>query len=218
MDALDIHLQEFKSLRDEIVSRLQVTTNLVIAEVTLLGTGFSFAEKSPDVLVGAAFASSCLWVTWLELVEGIFKIAAYIDLILSPSLAGLDSSALRWERFLRLIGQHVTDRDYEGIPNVSHAALDIVQVRSTRWAIPYITFIFGITPVFVLAFYSYLVITSSSLQNNLVAYRIRIFISIFAICMHVYAWARFFSYTRFRKSVELAILTARAANTANVTS
>lgn len=149
-DLQAVHLAEFDRLREEIDNRTQLSTNLVIAELTAFGAGISFFDKVPDVLVGLALVSSYLWLLWLDHTEQIYKIAAYIGCRLAPRMRA-GEEALGWEHFLRVLdagGVAAT----EALFGVSAERRE-VEVQPTRNVGRYIMLLFGVSPPALLLLY-----------------------------------------------------------------
>jgi hypothetical protein len=98
----EVDLAEFDRLRQEIDNRTQLSTSLVVADLTALGAGLSVFGKVPEVAIALAGVSSFLWLLWLDHTAQIYKVAAYISLRIAPRLQqGLDHELLGWELFLR---------------------------------------------------------------------------------------------------------------------
>src|SRR5437588_5584259 len=103
----EVDLTEFVRLRDEIDNRTDLSTKLVLAEITALGAGLSVmgrVPELPDVMLGLAAVSTFLWLFWMDHTEQIYKIALYIAQRLAPRLQQSHPGSLAWEKFGRGLG------------------------------------------------------------------------------------------------------------------
>src|ERR1700761_621565 len=98
----DFHKSEYEALRQETNTHQTFANAIIGLEVTALGVGISLGGKSPYVLAGLAIVTAMLWVSYLDHLEGMFRIAAYIILELRPRVSGICTHpVLSWEIFLR---------------------------------------------------------------------------------------------------------------------
>jgi hypothetical protein len=103
-DSVDGHavdLAEYERLRGEIDNRTQIANGLFALELTALAAGLASFDAFPDVAIGIAVASTCLWMLWTDQEVQVWKIAAYLEIELAPRLREVNPGALGWERFLR---------------------------------------------------------------------------------------------------------------------
>jgi hypothetical protein len=149
--ALDVDLAEFGALRDEIGSRTQITTTIIVAELAAVGTGLPLVGAVPDAALGVAAASSLLWLLWLDHAASVHKIAAYLAIALRRRLrAAAGSDVLGWEAFYRRV-----DRGGDE----AHAALGlagttVARLGETRPVGRYIHVLFGGTSIAALVVYA----------------------------------------------------------------
>lgn len=152
-DKQAVYLLEFEKLRQEIDNRTQISSNLVFAELTALGVGFSFYDKIPDVLIGLTIISCFLWLLWLDQTVQIYKIAAYIGCRLSPNLKKISAVGFEWESFLRIIDKGGAKAALI-LYGPSRMKDKLVKVHPTEYIGSYITILFGVLPPLFLIIYS----------------------------------------------------------------
>ncbi|MFC4907415.1 hypothetical protein [Actinomadura gamaensis] len=96
-----IKLGEFQALRQEITNRLTISYTILGLGLAAFGTGFSVANRSSHVLAALSGVSALLWLYWTDNSLSIHRIAAYIAVVLAPSLNARDADVLTWESFFR---------------------------------------------------------------------------------------------------------------------
>jgi hypothetical protein len=101
-DVAAVHIAEYQALRQEVNNRQTLSYALVAADLAAFGTGLSIGIKYPPALFALAIVSSLLWLFWLAQTMQIYRIAAYVALVLKPRLKELyGSDLLEWEEYVR---------------------------------------------------------------------------------------------------------------------
>jgi hypothetical protein len=124
----EIDLAEFNQLRLEINNRTDISTKLVLGQITVLGIGVSLAgagetvaSKLPAIFPGICAVSSILWLLSMSHVHQIYKLGGYIACKLAPRLRCLAGAwLLGWEEYSRLM-----DRDDPERYKLSHSKIYI---------------------------------------------------------------------------------------------
>jgi hypothetical protein len=147
MDSGDVHKVEYEQLMAE--SRLHNTTAsaIVSLEVAALGVGIPIAIKSqPYVLAALAGLTLILWLRYLDHVAGIYRVAAYVALVLRPKFADLtgDKSVFGWESFFRRLRRGDQIDGVEGVTGRDALGEKIL-------GLGYTSGLFGLTPPVMLA-------------------------------------------------------------------
>jgi hypothetical protein len=101
-NAVTVHVAEYQALRQEVNNRQTISNALVAADLTAFGVGVSATHESLAVLTALSVVSSLLWLFWLVQTLQIYRIAAYVALVLRPRLASLcHGDLLDWELYVR---------------------------------------------------------------------------------------------------------------------
>ena len=149
-DAIDVDIAEFGALRDEINNRTNLAYTLIGLQLATLGAGLAVIDKVPEVVIGLAAASSFLWLSWLDHVGQIYKIAAYVSLRLSPRLRRQFDGVLGWELFLRELDAGGSQATQALFPGRDDPGLKLAPTVSVNW---YTGLLFGASPPLLLGGY-----------------------------------------------------------------
>jgi hypothetical protein len=144
-----VDLVEFDRLRQEIDNRTQIANGLVGLQLTALGAGFTVFHAYPDVVIGLAVVSAFLWLLWIDHAGQIWKIAAYLSIDMAHRLRASSPGALGWESFYRRLD--LGGADARAVLRLPSNGSDLVLPRTSNISL-YISFVFGGTPVVLLAF------------------------------------------------------------------
>jgi hypothetical protein len=99
---VSVHVAEYQALRQEVNNRQTISNALIAADLTAFGVGISAAHGSLAVLTALSAVSSLLWLFWLMQSLQIYRIAAYVALVLRPRLASIcQCDLLDWETYIR---------------------------------------------------------------------------------------------------------------------
>jgi hypothetical protein len=101
-NAVTVHVAEYQALRQEVNNRQTISNALVAADLTAFGIGISATHQSLAVLTALSVVSSLIWLFWLVQTLQIYRIAAYVALVLRPRLVSIcNGELLDWEAFIR---------------------------------------------------------------------------------------------------------------------
>lgn len=101
-NAVTVHVAEYQALREEVNNRQTISNALIAADLTAFGVGVSASRESLAVLTALSVVSSLLWLFWLVQTLQIYRIAAYVALVLRPRLELLcQGELLGWESYVR---------------------------------------------------------------------------------------------------------------------
>lgn len=102
VESSDIHKAEYEQLSQEGRLHHSTASTIVSLEIAALGVGIPAASSYPYVLLALSVVTSLLWLRYLDHILGIFRVAAYVALVLRPVLSSIvDEQVLQWEQFLR---------------------------------------------------------------------------------------------------------------------
>ncbi|MFC5184898.1 hypothetical protein [Actinomadura harenae] len=146
-----IKLGEFQALRQEITNRLTISYTILALGLAAFGTGFSVANRSSHVLAALSGISALLWLYWIDNSLSIHRIAAYIAVVLAPSLGTRDADALSWEMFFRNVCVGGDRADLVLFKNSQ--ANRTGRIRPAQSADWYATILFGGAPPVLLSLY-----------------------------------------------------------------
>jgi hypothetical protein len=153
----EIDLREFDKLRDEIVARQHSMMALWTAEITVLAASVSFAQKLPEVLVGGAAASICIWMGYVGERRQVNRLGAYIRGELAPRLQTLHPShpnPLGWEEAVLTRKPkwiEVAWRDSLFVlASIALLVTYVVEIRDS-WSVGQLVLVGGVVSLFLLA-------------------------------------------------------------------
>lgn len=141
----EVDLAEYERLRGEIDNRAQIANGLVALELTALAAGLASFDAFPDVVIGIAVASTCLWMLWMDQETQVWKIAAYLEIELAPRLREVNPGALGWELFLRRLDKGGDDA-LQAL-RLSRSTRMVSSFPSTRKVGFYASLLFGGAPL-----------------------------------------------------------------------
>lgn len=158
----ELHKSEYETLRQETNIHQTFANALIALELTALGTGISIGGKYIYVLAGLAIATSMLWLSYLDHLGGIIRVAAYIALVLRPRLSVVcGRPVLSWEVFLRR-----TREASEGL--TPGACIPRERLREPTLGLTYVSIFFGATPPTLVTLYIYDFLRSHSQSSPVV--------------------------------------------------
>jgi hypothetical protein len=199
----EIALAEFQKLRDEVTSRNQLMTTLVVAELTALGTGISVFEAAPDVLLALAGVSCFLWLLWLDHAQQVHRIASYIELSLAPSLRKRCPDVLAWERYVRLVDvERVGACRAPATP--ASRELRFPKMRSVGY---YVGLLFGVSALVLLPTYVFTLLDRFETSESGFVFRAAASGAVFLVLL--FAACQFRVYDRTVDAVNKAMLAAK---------
>lgn len=137
----NVDVVEFQQLREEIQNRTKLQGSVVALQLAALGAALSVFDKFSDGLLAIAFVGCLLWLIWIDHQSQIYKLAAYLELVLAPRLRARNRNALGWEQFARFIDGPKRSRVFGKL----HAWLDTKSIAT------FIALLFGFTPVLLVA-------------------------------------------------------------------
>lgn len=144
IESSDIHKAEYEQLNHE--SRLHQTTasTIVSLEIAALGVGIPAASSYSYVLLALSGITSLLWLRYLDHILGIFRVAAYIALVLRPTLSSIvNEQVLQWEQFLR---QFRSGRFRVTKTEGTTYVLQSEKLREPTLGVTYTSALFGVVP------------------------------------------------------------------------
>lgn len=116
VSVIEVALEEFKTLREEIIARLADQTQFMQLHLTamtlILGAAFTFQHLAPFLLFLIPIESSIFGLWWMENSIGIMRISRYISHVSTPKLNNLlgKMPVLEWEARMAIIHS----RKFEG--------------------------------------------------------------------------------------------------------
>jgi len=137
----EVDLADYGRARDEIDNRTELSAQLMNYELALVAAVIASYDKIPhEASAVAACVSSLFWLMWIDHTSQIYKLAAYIELVLAHRVRQRHPGALGWERFLR-------DLDAGGAKAAAvlygNAAGRDIRVPATSGIGRYISLLFG---------------------------------------------------------------------------
>jgi hypothetical protein len=98
----NIHIVDYERVRDEIDNRTKLSSQLLNYDLIVIGAVIASYDKIPhEVTIVGAWLSSILWLMWLDHTTAIYKLAAYLEVVLTRRLRQYHANVLGWEYFLR---------------------------------------------------------------------------------------------------------------------
>jgi hypothetical protein len=196
---------EVQALRQEITTRVTLSSTLVALELATVGTGVTLLDRSTHVLAGLAMLSSFLWLLWIDHSLQVLKIAAYLAVDLGSRMSEHTGRAvLGWEGFLRRLnsgGQESAQALYRGSPP---SGTKIVRALPVDWYSP---LLFGVAPPLLLTLY--VVANVRSQPTALVWLSCGV-----GVLLWSYTISRFIDFAHNKGVIDRAIVTAGVLGTA----
>jgi hypothetical protein len=101
-DFTSIHIAEYNCLRSEAMHHFTFANALIGLEVTAIGLGVATADKAPAIFACFSALTVIVWLSYMDHIASIHRIALYIGTILRTSIQDTtNTAALRWEHWLR---------------------------------------------------------------------------------------------------------------------
>ncbi len=144
-DTLQIDLVDYGRIRDEIDSRTKLSSQMLNYELIVIAAIITAYDKVPhEVTILGTWISSLLWLMWLDHTTAIYKLAAYLQVVIARRLRKQHKDVFGWEYFLRELdagGDRARHVLYEGL----HDGLPAAELRvpRTEAITNYIRLLFG---------------------------------------------------------------------------
>jgi hypothetical protein len=150
---VEIDLVDYERARDEIDKRTALSAQLLNFHVVIIAAVLSGFDKLPqESLIAVTCVASVFWLMWIDHTAQIYKLAAYIDLVVASRLRALFPGAMGWEHFMRQLdgGPHMAAVALFG-PGAKHQ----VDMPKTIGVTHYVLFLFLGSALAFAALYSY---------------------------------------------------------------
>lgn len=134
-------ITDYERARDEIDNRTTLSSQLLNYNLIIVGVVISAFDKIPlEVMAVASCISSLFWLMWIDHTSQIYKLAAYLELVLADRVRSRHPGAFGWERFLREL-----DSGGDRARGVLHleSRESPVRVLNTASISRYVSFLFG---------------------------------------------------------------------------
>lgn len=144
-----VYLAEYQSLRSEALAHFTFANALIGLEIAAIGVGITVVRGLPVLAAGLAALTSVIWLSYLDHIASIHRIALYIGTELRYRLeSATGKPCLEWEHWLRRLRS-------TGVP--FSMPIDRVEERGTepRLGLTYPSWFYGGTSVVLLAYFFY---------------------------------------------------------------
>jgi hypothetical protein len=148
-DAVPVYLAEYQSLRSEALTHFTFANALIGLQVAAIGVGITVVRSLPVLAAGLAALTSVIWLSYLDHITSIHRIALYVGTELRYRLeSATGKPCLEWEHWLR--GLRSTGVQLS-------TTMDRVEERGTepRLGLTYPSWFFGGTATLLLAYFFY---------------------------------------------------------------
>jgi hypothetical protein len=123
-DPIPVYLAEYQCLRTETVTHFTFANALIGLEVAAIGVSATLLNQGPILFAGFTALTSVIWVSYMDHIASIHRIALYVGTQLRDKIESATSaSTLEWESWLRQLRstgvsvsshhEHITERGTE---------------------------------------------------------------------------------------------------------
>ena len=151
-DPVPVYIAEYQSLRSEALTHFTFANALIGLQVAAIGVGMTVIRSLPISAAGLAALTSIIWLSYLDHIASIHRIALYVGTELRYRLeSATGMPCLEWEQWLRSLRS-------TGVPlSTTTTTIDRVEERGTepRLGLTYPSWFYGGTAAVLLAYFFY---------------------------------------------------------------
>lgn len=193
----ELHKSEYEALRQETNTHQNFANAIIGLELTSLGLGISLGNKSPYVLAGLAIVTTMLWLSYLDHLTGMFRIAIYTALVLRPRLSELaEQPVLSWEVYMRRMRATPMEEPGVGVSLVVPAE----RLKEPSLGLTYVSIFFAVTPPTFTCMYIYDTVSRSQVSAVMAV------VALVTLIFWIFAIVRSASISRWMRHVDNIII------------
>lgn len=101
-DPTSVLLAEYQALRTELMTHFAFANALVGLQVAAIGVSATVLDAGSVLIAGFALLTTVIWVSYLDHIASIYRIALYIGTILRDQIEGsVGQPVMQWESWFR---------------------------------------------------------------------------------------------------------------------